>query len=258
MNFNIVLDNLRLFLWTDGEVTAGLWLTVQLLLISLAFALVLALPLAVMRISNSRWLSTPVWFFTYIFRGSPLLVQMYVIYYGLAEVEFIRESWLWSYLQEAYVCAWLAFGLNTAAYTCEIFAGALKATPPGEVEAAVAIGMSKWARLRYVIYPSALRRAMQAYCNEVVFTLHGTALASGITLLDLGGVARAISMQYAAPFEPYLFALVLYSLCTFAILRIFRTLEKRYMAHVRPRGSQGVAVKSASSSAAKFQDARQY
>ncbi|RQR69816.1 MULTISPECIES: ABC transporter permease [unclassified Burkholderia] len=255
MNFNIVIDNLRLFLWTDGDVATGLWLTVQLLLISLAFALVLALPLAVMRISRSRWLSTPVWLFTYVFRGSPLLVQMYVIYYGLAEVEFVRHSWLWTYLQEAYVCAWVAFGLNTAAYSCEIFAGALKATPSGEVEAAVAIGMSKWGRLRYVIYPSALRRAMQAYCNEVVFTLHGTALASGITLLDMGGVARAISMQYAAPFEPYLFALLLYSLCTFVILRIFRALERRYMAHVRPRGSERTAMASTSSSAAKFQDA---
>jgi arginine/ornithine transport system permease protein len=251
VNFDIVFDNLRLFLWADGDVSSGVWLTLQLLLISLIFGMMLALPLAVMRVSKG-WISLPVSLFTYVFRGTPLLVQMYVIYYGLSELDWIRESWLWTYLQNAYVCAWLAFGLNTAAYTCEIVAGAIKATPAGEVEAAIAIGMSKWGRLRYVILPSALRRAMPAYCNEVVFTLHGTALASGITLLDLAGVARSVSMQYAAPFEPYLVALTLYSLCTFAILRTFRSAERRFMAHLRPRDPLGKKPKATSPSVPEF------
>ena len=238
MNFDIILENLRLFLWTDGDVTTGLWLTIQLLAISLLVGIAFALPLAVMRVSRSWWISTPVWFFTYIFRGTPLLVQMYVLYYGLADLDFIHDSWLWTYLQEAYICAWLAFGLNTAAYTCEIVAGAIKATPAGEIEAAVAIGMSKWTTLRSVILPSALRRAMPAYCNEVVFTLHGTALASGITLLDLAGVSRAVSMQYAAPFEPYIVALLLYGMCTFSVLRVFRIAERRFLKHLRPRTQQ--------------------
>ena len=239
MNFGIVFDNIRLFLWTDGTATTGLLLTLQLLLLSVLSGLLLALPLAVMRASRKRWISGPVQFFTYVFRGTPLLVQMYVIYYGLAEVEFVRQSWLWVFLREAYVCAWVAFGLNTAAYTCEIIAGALRTTAAGELEAAAAFGMSGCVRLRFVLLPGALRRALPAYSNEVIFTLHGTALASAITLLDLAGTARAVSMRYAAPYEPYIAALVLYGLCTLALLQIFRFAERRWLVHLRPRQTAG-------------------
>ena len=241
MNFTIVLENIRLFLWTNGTTTTGLLLTLELLSISALSGVLLALPLAVMRASRSRWLSDPVRLFTYVFRGTPLLVQMYVIYYGLAEVDLIRESWLWVFLREAYICAWLAFSLNTAAYTCEIIAGSIRTTPVGELEAAAALGMSRWSQLRFVLLPGALRRALPAYSNEVIFTLHGTALASGITLLDLAGVARSVSMRYAAPYEPYIAALVLYGLSTFVLLQMFRFAERRWLAHVRPRSTSGTS-----------------
>ena len=239
MNFSIVFDNIRLFLWTNGTATTGLLLTIELLAVSVISGLLLALPLAVMRASRNRWLSEPVRLFTYVFRGTPLLVQMYVIYYGLAEVDLVRQSWLWVFLREAYICAWLAFGLNTAAYTCEIIAGALRTTAAGELEAAAAFGMSRWIRLRFVLLPGALRRALPAYSNEVIFTLHGTALASGVTLLDLAGTARAVSMRYAAPYEPYIAALVLYGLCTIVLLQMFRFAERRWLAHLRPRQTSG-------------------
>lgn len=235
MNFSIVFDNIKLFLWTDGAVSTGLLLTLELLVVSLLVGLILAVPLALLRASTNPLLSRPVWLFTYVFRGTPLLVQMYIFYYGLSEITAVKDSWLWPFLREAYVCAWLAFSLNTAAYTCEIIAGALKTTAHGESEAASAFGMSRWSRMRYVLLPGAFRRALPVYCNEVIFTLHGTALASAITLFDLAGVSRAVSMRYAAPYEPYIAALVLYGLCTVIVLQLFRLAERRWLKHLRPR-----------------------
>jgi arginine/ornithine transport system permease protein len=192
----------------------------------------------VLRASDKPWLSRPVWLFTYVFRGTPLLVQMYILYYGLAESEAVRASILWPFLKHASVCAWLAFGLNTAAYSCEIFAGALRATAPGEVEAATAFGMGPWTRMRRILLPGALRRSLPAYSNEVMFTLHGTALASTVTLMDLGGVARAVSMRHAAPFEPYVAALVGYALLTGLVLLVFRWAEGRWLLHLkRPKAA---------------------
>ncbi len=234
MDFSIILDNLQLFIYSDGYSKSGIMLTIELLLISISFGLILAIPLSILRASNNPILSKPIWLFTYIFRGSPLLVQMYIIYYGLPEITWIRESWMWVFLREAYICAWLAFGLNTAAYTTEIFAGALRNSNHNELEAAEAFGMNKWQKLRYVLIPSAFRRAIPSYSNEVIFTLHGTALASGITLLDLAGVSRSISMRYAAPYEAYIAALILYGIMTFVLLKAFQLLEYKLSAHLRP------------------------
>lgn len=230
---DLIWKNAPLFLWTDGSVATGLLLTLELLAASLGLGLLLAIPLAVARASNKPWLSAPVWLFTYVFRGTPLLVQIYVLYYGLAEVQAVRDSFAWPLLRHAFVCAWLALGLNTASYSCEIFAGALRTTAPGDIEAAVAFGMSPWSRMRRILLPGALRRSLPAYSNEVMFTLHGTALASTVTLLDLGGVARAISMRNAAPFEPYIAALVIYAVLTVALLQGFRLAERRWLGHVR-------------------------
>lgn len=229
MNLTPLRDNWALLLWSDGSVTTGLLLTVELLIASLALGLALALPLAVMRASPNRWLSAPVWLLTYVVRGTPLLLQIYALYYGLAEVRVLRESAAWPLLRHAFICAWLAFSLNTAAYTTEIFAGALLTTARGEVEAAVAFGLNRWTRLSRILGPGALRRALPAYSNEVMFTLHGTALASSVTLLDLGGVGRALSMRYASPYAPYVAALVLYALCSVLLMQGFRIAERRWL-----------------------------
>ena len=131
-----------------------------LLVISVVTGFVLSVPLAVARVSPRRWLSVPVWLFNYVFRGTPLLVQLFVIYCGLAQFEAVRNSLLWPLLREAWFCAWLAFALNSTAYTTEIFAGALRATPAGELDAARAYGLSGFKLYSRILLPSALRRAL--------------------------------------------------------------------------------------------------
>nr|WP_236658421.1 ABC transporter permease subunit [Pseudomonas knackmussii] len=231
------MDNLGLFLFSDGTRTTGLLLTVELFLISLLFGLALAIPLSVLRASGNPWLRAPVWLFTYVLRGTPLLVQIYIIYFGLAEIAWVRGSWAWQYLREAYVCAWLALGLNTAAYTIEILAGCILKTFHGEIEAARAMGMTRWTQMVHIVLPGAMRRAIPAYSNEVVLTLHATALASSITLLDLAGVGRSISMRYASPYEAYIAALILYALFTSLVFILFRFAERRWLAYLRPRAA---------------------
>ncbi len=199
MNWEPIAESLPLY-------ASGLVVTLQLLGISLALGLVCALPLAVLRVLPSRWAHGPVWLFTYAVRGTPLLVQLFLVYYGLAQFEAVRASFAWPYLQSAWFCACLAFALNTCAYTTEIIAGALRATPHGEVEAARALGLGRAQVWRRILLPSALRRALPAYGNEAVLMLHATSLASVVTLLDLTGAARAKSTPVTTcpsrPFSP--------------------------------------------------------
>jgi arginine/ornithine transport system permease protein len=161
---------------------AGAGLTLQLLVAALLLGGAAALPLAVARGAASRWVHGPVWAFTYVIRGTPLLVQLFLLYYGLAQFEAVRSSALWPWLRSPAFCALAAFAINTCAYTTEILHGTLRAVPAGEVEAARALGMSPLTTLRRIVLPSALRRALPAYGNEVVLMLHGTALASVVTL----------------------------------------------------------------------------
>ena len=137
------------------EFGRGLWMSLKLLGLCLATGFVLSVPLAIARVSRRRALAWPVWAFTYVIRGTPLLVQVFIVYYGLAQFPAVRESALWPLLREAWFCAWLAFGINTTAYTTEIFAGALKATPAGEVEAARAYGLEGWRLYRRIPLPRA-------------------------------------------------------------------------------------------------------
>lgn len=228
MDFSVVLDNLDLYL-------QGLWTTVQLVSLALLLGLVLAVPLALLRISGNPLLNGPAFAFTYFFRGTPLLVQAYLIYYGLGQFAAVQQSILWPVLREAYWCALIAFTLNTAAYTTEILRGAILATPRGEIEAAKACGMSKSLRLRRIVLPGAFRRALPAYGNEVIFMLHGSAIASVITLIDITGAARIVNSRYYSPYEAFIAAALLYLALTFVIVGLFRWLERRWFAHLRPR-----------------------
>ena len=212
----------------------GVVTTTQLVFLSLIIGLVLAIPLAIGRSSRHRWISLPIYVYTYVFRGTPLLIQLYIIYYGVVFFDGIQETFLWPLLREAFFPALIAFTLNTAAYTTEIFRGAIKATPRGEIEAARAYGMSQRLMLRRIVLPSAFRRALPAYGNEVIFMLHASAIASVVTLMDLTGAARFIYARYYAPFEAFLLAAAIYLCLTFAILYFFRYLEKRLLAHLKP------------------------
>ncbi|WP_043529790.1 ABC transporter permease [Litchfieldella xinjiangensis] len=230
----LLADNTIFTMKTLGYYGEGLVTTVQLVFLSLIIGLVLAVPLAIGRGSRHAWIKMPIFFFTYVFRGTPLLVQLYLIYYGVVFVDGIQDTWLWLILEKPFVPALIAFTLNTAAYTTEIFRGAIKSTPRGEIEAARAYGMSQRLMMRRIILPSAFRRALPAYGNEVIFMLHASAIASVVTIMDLTGAARFVYARFYAPFEAFLFVAGIYLCLTFAILYFFRYLEKRLLAHLKP------------------------
>ncbi|MBL8329731.1 MAG: ABC transporter permease [Rubrivivax sp.] len=218
------------------EFGRGLLMCAQLLLICLVTGFVLSVPLAIARISSRRVLAWPVWAFTYVVRGTPLLVQIFIIYYGLAQFPAVRESAAWPLLREAWFCAWLAFSINTMAYTTEIFAGAIKATPAGEVEAARAYGLSGWQLYRRILLPSGLRRALPQYGNEVISLMHATSIASTVTLVDVTRVARDVYANHLLPLEAFGTAAVIYFALTFLMAGGFKWLERRYLRHLRPAG----------------------
>lgn len=228
MDWKVITDSLPLY-------AAGIRVTLVLLVISLASSFLIAVPLAVARVSSRAWLSKPVWLFTYVLRGTPLLVQLFILYHGLAQFEAIRESAAWVLLKNAWFCAWLAFTLNSAAYTTEIFAGALRATPMGEVEAARSYGLSGVQLYRRILLPGALRRALPQYSNEVVGLMHATAIASTVTLVDITRVARDVYSNSLLVTESFGVAAVIYFLLTFTLVGLFKLLEKRYLRHLRPQ-----------------------
>ena len=230
MDLSIIWDN-------SGVYLDGLKTTIILVSLSLAIGLFLAIPLAVMRNSGNRLLEWPIRAFVYCFRGTPLLVQMFLIYYGFGQFDLIKSSFLWPAFREAYFCALLAFTLNTCAYTTEIIRGAIKATSHGEIEAAMAAGMSRLLMIRRIILPSAFRRALPAYSNEIIFMLHGSSLASVITIIDITGAARIINSRYYSPYEAFITAAVLYLSLTFIIVFLIKQLEKRWFAHLQPQAT---------------------
>ena len=229
-DYTVIWDSLPLYL-------GGVLVTIKLLAIALFFGLLVAVPLALMRTSRSPWINGPAWLYTYVSRGTPMLVQLFLDYYGLAQFEAVRESVLWPYLSNATFCACLAFAINTSAYSAEILAGSLKATPHGEIEAAKAMGMSRAKLYRRILLPSALRRALPQYSNEVIMMLHTTSLASIVTLIDITGAARTVSSQYYLPFEAFITAGLFYLCLTFVLVRLFKLAERRWLAYLAPRRS---------------------
>ena len=227
-DYNVIWESLPQYF-------AGLMTTLQLLGIALAFGLLAALPLGLMRVSKKPWVNSPAWLYTYVIRGTPMLVQLYLIYYGLSQFAAVRESFLWPWLSSATFCACLAFAVNTSAYTAEIIAGSLKATPAGEIEAARAMGMSKAKMYRRILLPSALRRALPQYSNEVIMMLQTTSLASSVTLVDITGAARAVNSESFLPFEAFITAGVFYLCLTFILVRLFKLAERRWLGYLAPR-----------------------
>lgn len=213
----------------------GFVTTIQLVFLSLLIGAIIALPLGILRTSKNPWINKPIWFYVYLFRGTPLIVQLFLIYYGTAQIESIKGTWLWDeLLAEAFYPCLIAFVLNSAAYTTEIIRGAINNTPKGEIEAAKAYGMSWAIRMRRIILPSAFRRALPNYANEVIFMLHASAIASVVTIVDLTGAARDIYSRYYAPFDAFLFVAAIYLCITLIIIFAFRQIENKMLAHLRP------------------------
>ncbi len=230
MDLSIIIENLPIYF-------TGLKNTIILVSISLVLGLVLAVPLAILRNYGNPLVQLPIRAFVYFFRGTPLLVQMFLVYYGFGQFDLIKDSLLWSFFREAYLCALFAFTLNTGAYTTEILRGAIKATPHGEIEAAMAAGMSRSLMVRRIILPSAFRRALPAYSNEIIFMLHGSSLASVITIVDITGAARIINSRFYSPYEAFLTAAVFYMAITFLIVFLVKKLEIRWFAHLQPQST---------------------
>ncbi len=228
LDFWIIFQNWGLF-WT------GLQNTLMLLVISLIAGGAMAVPLAIVRATRMPVLNPLAYGYIYLIRGTPLLVQLYLIYYGLAQFEAVRNSPAWVVLQDPWWCALISFSISTSAYTAEIFRAAIVDTPRGEVEAAIASGMSGSLAMRRIILPSAFRRALPAYCNEVIFNLQTTALASTVTVMDVLGAARLFNNKFYLASEGFLAAAVIYIALVFVITRIFRILEARLLRHVRQR-----------------------
>ncbi len=211
---------------------SGTWLTFQLLVISAVAGVCLAIPLALGRLSGNPAVAGLAAAYSLFFRGTPLLVQIFLIYFGLGQFDFIRHSILWPFLREAYVCALITFSLNTAAYSGEIVRGGILAVPKGEIEAARACGMSAFTTYRLVILPRAFSICLPAYSNEVIIMLKGTALASTITLMELMGVARLAASDTYMPIQVFAMAGVIYYALTLLITRLFAWLENRYNRYI--------------------------
>jgi arginine/ornithine transport system permease protein len=224
MNFELVFRHWDLFL-------GGVWVTLHLTALALFFGFLIALPASLSLARRSRF-SPLVRGYVYVFRGTPLLVQTYLVYYGLAQFDFVRESWAWFFLREAWWCALIVFALNSGAYTAEILRGAIKTTPKGEIEGAKSLGLSERQVTWLILLPSALRRALPQYGNEVVFMLHGTVVASIITIQDILGVGRTVNAKYYIAYEGLLSAAALYMVITFTLVWVFRRVEKRYLRHL--------------------------
>ena len=209
----------------------GAWTTLQLVVVSGLMGLVLAVPMALARISENRWLNAFPHTYIFFFRGTPLLIQIFLVYYGLSQFEVVRESFLWPVLREPYWCAIITLGLHTTAYIAEILRGAIQAIPKGEVEACKVMGMSKFTMYRRVLLPRAFGIMLPSYGNEVILMLKGSALASTITLLDLTGMARTIIARTYTPEEIYIAAGVMYLLISWLFMLLFKVLDNLLNKH---------------------------
>ena len=222
-------------LW--GEVPAllqGLLVTLELTVLTLLIGLLLALPVALARNHRSaplRWLAVA---FVFLFRGPPVLALLYMLYYGLPQWAWLRDSWAWFLLRDGFTCAVVAFSLNSAAYVAEILANALRAVPVGEREAGLAAGFGRWGLLRRIVLPHVARLALHNYGNEIVFVIKGTAVASLVTVVDLMGVAQQVYSRTYDPFTPLLAAGAIYFVLVLMVGWGVRRLEHAMTPERRP------------------------
>ena len=223
--------SLDFFLGLFPQLLHGTWITLLILFLSGAIGNLLAIGVALARVSRNPFVNTTSYFYTLLMRGTPLLVQIYLLYYGMgsifAHTPAIRHSFLWPYLRDGFWYGVIALSLNTAGYTGEILRGAILAVPHGEIEAARAFGMSRWLVLRRVTLPRAYRICLPTLVGETILLLKSTPLVSTITVLDMMGVANFIRVQTFRVYEPLLAAALIYVFLTFVLTRFFRWVEAR-------------------------------
>lgn len=214
----------------------GLLVTLALTACTIMIGMVVALPVALARNASHRVPHAVGTLFIFFFRGPPLLVQLYLVYYGLPQFDWLRQSIAWEVLKDPFACAIIALSLNSAGYVAEILAGALRNVPRGEVEAAVVAGFSRFDAFRLVTLPHMARIALRAYGNEIIFIIKGTSVASLVTVIDLMGAAQKVYFRTYDPFTPLLTAGAIYFALVFLVTRVIAWLEKRLSPEYRIRG----------------------
>ena len=203
-------------------------ITLKLLSVSLIIGLFIGLLFAILRLNKNVFVNKFAYGYSYVFRGTPLLVQIFIIYYGLAQIEYLRSSFLWTIIKEPYWCAIIAFSLNTGAYTSEILRSAFQTINVGVIEAGKSLGISNKIILYKIQIPIAIRQSLPAYGNEIILMLKGTSLASTVTLMDLTGVAKYIISTTFKPIEVFIVAGSIYLFMTFCIHNLIKFLENKY------------------------------
>lgn len=217
-DLSLILESLPLML-------AGIGITLKLLLVSGFLGLILAVALLLMRISGKFYLDWPAQVYIYVFRGTPILVQIFIIYYGLPQFEAVRDSIFWHILREPTGCAIVALTLNTGAYVSEILRGGVLGVDRGLLEAGSALGMSARHKFVYITTPIATRLSLPAYSNDVISLLKSTALASTITIADMTGIARTIVADTYAPYEIFISLAIIYMIFTLGLQKLFGLIE---------------------------------
>jgi octopine/nopaline transport system permease protein len=221
MDFDLMINS-------APKLLAASVITLKLLSASLFFGLFTGLIFAIMRMSRNLIINKFAYVYSYFFRGTPLLVQIFIIYFGLGQIEYLRSTFLWVILKEPYWCAILAFTLNTGAYTSEILRSAFQTIKPGIIEAGKSLGITNKIIFYKIQIPIAIRQSLPAYGNEIILMMKGTSLASTVTLMDLTGVAKYIISTTFKPIEVFIVAGGIYLFMTFVIHNVIKYLEKKY------------------------------
>jgi octopine/nopaline transport system permease protein len=224
MDFDLMINS-------SSKLLVATLVTLKLLSLSLFFGLIIGLIFSVMRLSKNKFVSTFSYVFSYVFRGTPLLVQIFIIYFGLGQIEYLRSTILWSILKEPYWCAIIAFSLNTGAYTSEILRSAFQTIKIGFIEAGKGLGLSKKIIFYKIQIPIAIKQSLPAYGNEIILMLKGTSLASTVTLMDLTGVAKYIISTTFKPIEVFIVAGSIYLSLTFIVHNFIKFTEKKLKTH---------------------------
>jgi His/Glu/Gln/Arg/opine family amino acid ABC transporter permease subunit len=237
------------FLDIVAELMAGTWVTIKLLVVAAIFGNLLAVPVALARVSHNPLLWVPSYLYILLMRGTPLLAQLYLIYYGLGSlfpgIPEIRNSFIWPYLREGFFYAALALIVNTAGYSGEILRGAIQAVPRGEIEAGRAFGMSKWLILRRITLPRAIQISLPTFSGETILLLKATALASTVAITDVLGAAQHLRSEWLRTYPPLIAAAIIYVVLTFGITRVFYWVEGRLNKDRLQPKSAGVATAAA-------------
>ena len=219
--------DLELMLSSIPKLLSATIVTLKLLSLSLFFGLFIGLLFAILRLNKNIILNKFAYGYSYVFRGTPLLVQIFIIYFGLGQIEYLRSTVLWIVLKEPYWCAIIAFALNTGAYTSEILRSAFETIDKGYIEAGQSLGISKKNIFYKIKFPIAIRQSLPAYSNEMILMLKGTSLASTVTLMDLTGVAKFIISTTFKPIEIFIVAGSIYLFMTFIIHTFIKLIERR-------------------------------